>query len=655
MRFRTARLGLCAALAATAGTIVLPAVAVAADEGVALTGQSVWTPEPGGKAASVFSLDLSGPDDATVATTIYPRITTRSAFQATLDATPNGAGLDRTPATPLRCFTTKASGAHALRIAVSNGQPHRLPGSASAQCRSVAPPSWALPCAPGSCSGVFPVVVTTTSPGQRARSFTTFLTLTAAQAGTKLHAAVVLVVNPGPGQRSAAADLVRAVGAAGGGATLLYAPSSVTHPDSTPAHGKLTDALASARVAPGTQVLASTFAPVDAGGLESAGLGGELVRQRSRAATASRAAGLGGDGSASTWVAEGSVTGDLTGALARIGVQRVVVPDSAFNPPLESTNAWGQPFTLSTGNGSATAMATDDGLARHLVDARRSPKLAAYQLLADLAFLHFEQPYARDPRGAIALDPGGAPLSPAFATTVLRGLEGNPVVEGETLRGIFAHVPPGGGQAASRRIQLPASSYDAGLAGSIATTRARLQSLRGAAEGSAPDLGAINDRLLDAERSTLNPGQRADEVAAANGAVSGQLRAVEVSSGTITLTARTGTIPVTITSSLNYPITGTLTFTSDKLSLPAGTSRPFTISRSTHAIRVGVRARTTGDLPLEVRFTAPDGLLLASGTITVRSTATSKVGIVITLAATAVLALWWLRSHRRRRGEQAGS
>ena len=653
MRFPTARLGLVAALVATMGTVTLPSAAASARSGVRLAGQSVWTPEPGGKVASAFELDLAGPDDASVATVLYPRITTRSAFQATLATAPNGAGLDRTPATPLRCFATKAEGIHVLRISLANGQPRRLPGSASPQCRNVAPPSWALPCAAGSCSGVFPVVVTTSSPGERARSFTTFLTLTAAQPGTKLHAAVIFTVQPGVSQRSAATELVRTVSGAGGGGTLLYAPATVTHEDSSAVHGPLVAALAAARASRGTQVLASTFVPVDAGGLESAGLGSELVRQRSRAASASQAAGLGGDGAAGTWVAQGTVTGDLTGALQRIGVGEVVVSDTVFSPPLEATSSWGQPFTLATGSGSATAMATDEGLAKHLAAARREPRLAAYQLLADLAFLHYEEPYAQDPRGAIALDPGGAPLSSTFASTVLHGLQGNPVVQGETLRGLFAHVPSATGQAANRHLTLPSSSYGPTLARSVATTRARLQSLRGAAEGSPAELAAVNDQLLAAQRSTLSPALRANRVAATNAAVDAQLGSVQVSSGTITLTARTGTIPITITSSLGYPITGTLTFTSDKLAVASATSRPFTISRSTHAIRVGVRARTTGDLPLEVRFTAPDGLLIASGTITVRSTATSKVGIVITLAAAGVLALWWLRSHRRRRGEDA--
>ena len=43
------------------------------------------------------------------------------------------------------------------------------------------------------------------------------------------------------------------------------------------------------------------------------------------------------------------------------------------------------------------------------------------------------------------------------------------------------------------------------------------------------------------------------------------------------------------------------------------------------------------------------GLLLSSGQISVRSTATSVVGIVLSLGAVAVLVVWWIRTSRKRR------
>jgi hypothetical protein len=43
------------------------------------------------------------------------------------------------------------------------------------------------------------------------------------------------------------------------------------------------------------------------------------------------------------------------------------------------------------------------------------------------------------------------------------------------------------------------------------------------------------------------------------------------------------------------------------------------------------------------------GLLLSSGQISVRSTATSVVGIVLSLGAVVVLVVWWIRTSRKRR------
>ncbi|MEI6453905.1 MAG: DUF6049 family protein, partial [Actinomycetes bacterium] len=224
------------------------------------------------------------------------------------------------------------------------------------------------------------------------------------------------------------------------------------------------------------------------------------------------------------------------------------------------------------------------------------------------------------------------------------------VLESVTLRKLFRDIPPGSnGAPASRKLQLATTSVSPSLARSIATARAQLQSLRGAALHKPLALSRIGDQLLAAESSLIGAEQGDQDLASVSSSIAAQLSGLEVSAGTITLTAHKGTIPITITSTLNYPIRGVLSFTSDKLAFSSATTRNFTIARSTHAIRIGVRARTTGDIPLEVRFTAPDGLLLASGTITVRSTASSIVGMVITLLAAAVLALWWVRNLRRRR------
>ena len=53
---------------------------------------------------------------------------------------------------------------------------------------------------------------------------------------------------------------------------------------------------------------------------------------------------------------------------------------------------------------------------------------------------------------------------------------------------------------------------------------------------------------------------------------------------------------------------------------------------------------------LDVSLRSPDGTLrLASGELSVRSTSSSVVGVVLTAGAVVVLAVWWVRTSRRRK------
>jgi hypothetical protein len=67
-----------------------------------------------------------------------------------------------------------------------------------------------------------------------------------------------------------------------------------------------------------------------------------------------------------------------------------------------------------------------------------------------------------------------------------------------------------------------------------------------------------------------------------------------------------------------------------------------------------VQARTSGAFPLRVRLLSPDGsLTLVQSRFTVRSTAASGVGIVLSTGAGGFLLLWWarhlVRGRRNRR------
>jgi len=109
---------------------------------------------------------------------------------------------------------------------------------------------------------------------------------------------------------------------------------------------------------------------------------------------------------------------------------------------------------------------------------------------------------------------------------------------------------------------------------------------------------------------------------------------------TVTLTSQTGTLQVTIVSS-PLPVRATLTLTSDKLLFPNGTSQwteqtsllpAVSGAAHTNVVPVAVRARTSGVFNVDIVMHSPSYQLeLASGQVSVRSTATSVVGIILSL------------------------
>ncbi|HEX3946810.1 MAG TPA: DUF6049 family protein, partial [Acidimicrobiales bacterium] len=127
----------------------------------------------------------------------------------------------------------------------------------------------------------------------------------------------------------------------------------------------------------------------------------------------------------------------------------------------------------------------------------------------------------------------------------------------------------------------------------------------------------------------------------------------------ITLTARTGSIPITILSRAPYKVVGTLMVTGSKFQFPQGSSRSLVIDHPTTPVRIQVEARTSGDLPIQAVLQTADGsLVIAQEQLTVRSTATSIVGVVLTAVALVVLLAWWGRTwrtgRRRRRAAKTG-
>jgi len=409
------------------------------------------------------------------------------------------------------------------------------------------------------------------------------------------------------------------------------------------------------------QLTSAPFTPVDAAALVGAGLSSELALQVSRGLEAVDGA-IGRPvpvtGGLGPWVTGNALDTATVAALAGDGFRQVVLPASDLTSAPSDGSAT-QPFLLAGAHGTGvTAMASDTDLTARFTSSPGDPVLAAHQLVAELAQLYYERPNAVSPRAVLAVAPASWVGDPHFVDALLGALDGNPVVQPVTTSQAFALFPtPSACRTACR---LTGAAGAGPPAAAIRTERARINGFGGATIGARTLTQQLGDLVLGAEAEDLRPPQQAAVAANAGLALDAQLGQLAVEGDqTVTLTASSGPVPVTVYSDAGYPVTATLVLSSDKLLFPNGEtqwSTPVLLPpRHSTVVSVRVRTRTSGVFRLDVVLRSPDDTLrLVTGQLSVRSTSSSLVGIVLTVGAIAVLAIWWVRtSLRRRRARRA--
>jgi len=358
------------------------------------------------------------------------------------------------------------------------------------------------------------------------------------------------------------------------------------------------------------------------------------------------------------WVTNDDLDTPTLAALAAAGYSQIVLPsDSVASSPANGSTT--ETFALGSARTAVTAITSDSDLAARFSDAAGDPVLAANQLASELAQLYYERPNAVTPRGVAVVGPNGWTGNPTFVATLLAALQNNPMVEPVTLSSLFALFPT----TASCRggCRLTGSGTTGGLpVSAIRTERQRIAAFATAAVGAKPLIEQLGDLVLAGESGQLRPPEQSAVLANTAAALDAQLGQLVVAGDrTVTLTSRQGTLEVTIVSNASYPVTATLTLVSDKLLFPNGTtqwSQPNTLllpSPHTNIVPVKVTTRASGTFRVAITLHSPGGaLLLSSGSVDVRSTATSVVGIALTAGALVVLAAWWIRTSRKRRARR---
>ena len=215
--------------------------------------------------------------------------------------------------------------------------------------------------------------------------------------------------------------------------------------------------------------------------------------------------------------------------------------------------------------------------------------------------------------------------------------------EGAVLRVELLAAPPGdvGGAASDLRLtESVLASYAAMVApadGPIAPLRTVLQA-------------AMSDELNTEVRRTFTD-------AVFDLVATGTADFDVVESSRITLATRTATLPISIRNSQTLAMNVIVRITSEKLRFPDGEELRLALEPGLNELEVPVETVTSGDARILITVTSPDGRLdLAGGSVNVRSTAISGLGLVVSLVSLAVLLTWWLRTIIRvRRSRRAAT
>ena len=421
----------------------------------------------------------------------------------------------------------------------------------------------------------------------------------------------------------------------------------------------------------GRDVLALPYGDPDAVAEVRAGLTETLVRANALgratvAAALPRAHLLAGVG----WPAGGAVDQATVEALSGAGDTTVVL-DGAQLPP-GPTATVGTPSMIGavdTRGAPLRALAADPDAARLLAAGGRdapSARMAVQRLLALLALVVDEAPNSASNRDLLLAPPRGLDPPADWGRMVLHDTAAMPWLRAVPLSATAGD--PAGNRAGlqpypaeARAAELPVGAL-AGAADSVDS----LQNVIGDARSMLPDdaLTRPLDEALDRAASVgwrpgTGPGpagstQLRRQVAAQ---VAGLLGGVRVAAaGQITLTSRTGTVPVTVENSLDEPVSVRLALVSaDRTKLRPAAAQLVSVPAG-HKQRVLLAASTqrAGTFRVQLDLSTPGGRQISTASLVVHSTAYGLITLAITLSALAVLVLALLIRVGRRLAARAG-
>lgn len=650
-------------LAAIAGGLITPVSAGAGPAAPELTlvSQDAWT-AMGGDLHAKLGVEQAGAG-FTLSVVAHQALATRSAFDRTVEGANLGSVLDQV-VIPLETLPSDANGSRELSLGLELPDGPRLAERLGTRRPGVYPLEFELRDANDETQAGFVTYLTAVASFGTVDTVTSPLgvawvwPLSAAPAtlpGDGASPEVIAQLEP-DGRLGRQVDALDR--SAGVPITVVPGPETVQTwaalAQTTPA---LADGAAALRRALGThQMVAGPYVPVDLPSLIRAGLTAAVDAELVEGNEALR------DFFGTRLDPRTAVTQPIDGAtvdrLLAGGIDRVVVDASALVQRSTRLTV-AQPFALeevtSLATGSqVTAVASDTGLAG-LLNGDGSPALRAQRLLAGLAVVALED--SDSARAVTIVNPSDFNPSADLIDAVLTGLRANPWLTPMTIDTVFEQIPAetsGDGTPVTRELvayeppvpHVTAAAYDA--------AQLRLSALRAFAPDT-PTIPLADHSLLASVSSAWNrsggAARAAAELANIDNVIGLLLAKIHVPSrSTITLTDRSGAIPLTFRNDTEETVNVLVELQSPKLSFPDGVQRIIELPPKNTTVRVAVESRTSGSFPLQLTVRSADGVLpIARSEFEVQATAVSAVGLVLIISALVFLTLWWALHIRRDR------
>lgn len=413
--------------------------------------------------------------------------------------------------------------------------------------------------------------------------------------------------------------------------------------DTATSGGDLAEALSELLERDGVELLGSAYTDLDVAALVEAGLV-DAVTDSARLGRSTNESLLGTAGT-TTWAVDGRLDVAATRVLTDLGVEHLVVPPTAVvgDPPTVPTPLVGADPALTVLADAAPLPSAD----------HPDPVFAAHHWLG----LHTAEATitAGDGTAAVTrIDPATVDLTALDRALTL--LADHPdVLRAATISELFEEVEPS-------TTPIALAMPDGAALDGYAAARGRVLGLASSEAAMHEEPGSNVDERDRAIASTARAGltdrQRLDGLAEVERDLRATFDAITTpDADRVTLGARNATIPLPVESSATGPLRVRVHLeSSNRLDLPKNDFE-VVVDPGRTSVPIPVRTLTSGDVPLRVTVTTPDGGIVLSETrYTVRSTVVSGVGIVLTVGAAGFLAVWWGRHlwrSRRGRGDDA--